>query len=150
MKARHRPMQVAARIVETGASTAHELLEIQVLAAPVASGAQEPGSSMHIPINQNPVPVDQNIDRPGGELVGFFAPSESGHRAFQECAVPVQLEHVEACPIFDQAVERKMGGVRIVEQSEGAWHRSEIVLLRGAGLWFIQGSQHDGGPIQTF
>src|SRR5262249_59467879 len=103
MKARHRPMQVATRIVETGASTAHELVEIQVLAAPTASGAQEPRPPLHIPINRNPVPVDQNIDRPCGEPVPFFAPSELRQGPLDERAVSVQLEHVETCAVFDEA-----------------------------------------------
>jgi hypothetical protein len=69
MKARHRPMQVPRAVVQVQTGPAGELVEIHVLAALTTSGAQEPRPPLHIQINWNPVPIDQNINRPCGEPV---------------------------------------------------------------------------------
>jgi hypothetical protein len=75
------------------------------------------------------MPVHQNIDCPRREPVPFFAASELRHGPFHERPVPVQFEHVQARPIFDEAAEREAWVVLIVAESEAADHGCELLSL---------------------
>ena len=67
MKARHRPMQVDSS--NSRDRRIDHTRDRRDTGAGGASGAQEPRTPLHIPINRNPVPVDRNIDRLCGEPV---------------------------------------------------------------------------------
>jgi hypothetical protein len=77
-----------------------------------------------------------------GEVVGFFAPSEPSDRPFHERAEAVELERVQAEPVFDQAVGRDAWVVLIVVQSEGTGHLCEtnterqLLQIRGGVDFF--------------
>ena len=58
VNARHLPMQVTARIVETAADPTGEGVEIEMLAAPTARRAFKPRPRLLVPRHQNGVPVD--------------------------------------------------------------------------------------------
>jgi hypothetical protein len=61
--------EVPRAVVQVQTGPAGELVEIHVLAALTTSGAQEPRPPLHIQINWNPVPIDQNINRQCGEPI---------------------------------------------------------------------------------
>jgi len=69
-----------------------------------------------------------------GELVGIFAPSKPSDRPFHERAEAIELERVQAEPVFDQAVGRDAWVVLIVVQSEGAGHLCETNTERQADV----------------
>jgi hypothetical protein len=125
MKARHCPVQVAASIVEAAAGPAGDLVEIEVLAAPAARRALKPWPRLLVPHHRHADAVDQNVGGLSGELVPPVAPSEFRDRPFHERADAVELERVEACPIFDQTASGDVGRVWIVEQAKGAGHSGE-------------------------
>ena len=69
-----------------------------------------------------------------GELVGIFAPSEPSDRPFHERAEAIELERVQAEPVFDQAVGRDAWVVLIVVESEGTGHLCETNTERQADV----------------
>src|SRR5262252_3346054 len=125
MQAGHGPRNVPRAIVETATDPAGELGHIQVPAAATTDRTQEPRHCPVGPHSRHPNPVDQKIGAVSGELVWFPTPSEFRDRPFHECADSVQLERIDAASILDQAIERKVRRVWILDQSEARDHRSE-------------------------
>jgi hypothetical protein len=77
-------------------------------------------------------------------VVGFFAPSEPSDRPFHERPEAVELERVQAEPVFDQAVDRDAWVVLIVVQSEGTGHLCETNTERQAAARQIYGPAYGG------
>src|SRR5262245_23412378 len=126
MQAGHGSRHVPRAIVETTTDPAGELGHIQVPAAATTAWTQEPRHGPVGPHGRHPNPVDQKIGAVSGELVGFPTPSELRDRPFHECADSVQLERIDPASILDQAVERKVRRVWILDQSETRDHHATI------------------------
>ena len=81
---------------------------------PSAAGrAVKPGPRLLVPHYQYTDPVDQNIGCVSDELVAPVTASELRQGPLDERAVPVQLEHVETCAVFDEAMDGDAGVVVI-------------------------------------
>src|SRR5262245_20808005 len=95
MNAGHLPVQVAARIVETAAGPAGELVEIDMLDPSAAGRALKPWPLLPVPHHQHSVPVDQNVGGPSGELPtslqSEYAPKFQNSRNAATSSVPVQI-----------------------------------------------------------
>src|SRR5262249_13240742 len=75
MDARHRAVQMAARVVETAAGPAGEGVEIEVLAASTALALKTRPRRL-VPHHHNAIPVDENVRCGSGEGGGFCARGE--------------------------------------------------------------------------
>jgi hypothetical protein len=116
VNARHRTVQMTARIVETAADPAGDGVQVDMLDPPAARWALKPRPRLLVPHHQNAVPVDQNIWCLSGELAPpVVAPLKPRDCPFDEHADAVEFERIQADPGLDQTVGWEACVVLIVE-----------------------------------
>jgi len=80
-----------------------------------------PADTRHrlVPNYRNPNSVDPNIGRLSGELAPFFTPHQHCGRTFNQRAALQQHPDIEARPVLDEAIERKVRVVIVAQAKTG-------------------------------
>src|SRR6516165_9718693 len=147
VNARHRTVQVAARIVETAAGPAGDhVTQVYIPTTPTTRRTLKPRSAgaRHrlVPHNRNPSSIDPNIGRLSGELAPFFTPLEPRRRTFSQPAALQQHPDIEARVGFDDQVVGHAGVVMVVAQTETANHECETKPRQGCQSRARPGQDH--------
>jgi len=137
VNARHRTVQVAARIVETAADPAGDGVEIEMLAAPAARRAFKPRPRLLVPRHQNGVPVDQNVRGVSGELVGIFAPSEPSDRPSTNAPRRLSLCASRRARFSTRRSSGKWAGCGSPSRPKAP----DIEVKTTPGIWVMQGGR---------
>ena len=72
-----------------------------------------------VPHYRNPSSIDPNIGRLSGELAPFFTPHQHCGRTFNQRAALQQHPDIEARPVLDEAIERKVRVVIVAQAKTG-------------------------------
>jgi hypothetical protein len=141
-------VHVAAGIVEGQAFSTCQFGPVEMLPTTTAL-ARKIGSPIVIPEECDRSSADPKIGRAEGELAIFSGYSDRGLGPIDQCAGMVELDHIEACAVFDQLVSRKPHTSITFVQSEACTHEHETPNPPGRShrqQWWPTGTGFDRRP----